>query len=278
MSIDLSKFQAASEAAEGWLSTVALVAHLGQSGQVGPAFELLMPAPSTKDGRPHNLQDSYRKHAEVLDQARDALAALSDSPVMWEHGRGLSGVARVPAAVYPHVWSSAHEAAAGIARLALEMPAWPLEEISDPREQWTLAQQLLAKCWKALTIPLDERAALCERIRRERAKLLAQKSPPPPPSLPPPRLNVDLARMTITLDGRTYEVGCRNALRWVQVLADHDGAWISGPQLKEYEPEFKELESTRTDRWTRALPVRVRCLIDSVKGKGSRIRLGVGKP
>ena len=173
MSIDLSKFQVVSEAAEEWLSTVSLVAQFGQTGSVDLAFELLMPTLSTKDGRPYNLQDSYRKHVEVLDQARDLLAALSDSPVKWEHGRGLSGVARVPASVYPHVWSSAHEAAAGIARLALGLLAWPLAEITDPSEQRTFAQQLLAKCWKALTIPLDERAALCERIRRERAKLIA---------------------------------------------------------------------------------------------------------
>jgi hypothetical protein len=177
MSLDLSKFQAASKAAEGWLNTVGHVARLGRCGSVTPAFELLMPTPSTKDGRPYNLQDSYFEHEEVLEQAQDALTALSDSPVKWEHGRGLSGIAPIPAAVYPHVWSSAHEAAAGIARLALQMLVWPLAGITDPAEQRTLAEQLLAKCCEALTIPLDEQAVLFERIRRERAKLLAQYSP-----------------------------------------------------------------------------------------------------
>jgi hypothetical protein len=177
MSLDLSKFQAASKAAEGWLNTVGHVARLGRCGSVTPALELLMPTPSTKDGRPYNLQDSYCEHAEVLEQVQDALAALSDSPVKWEHGRGLSGIARVPAAVYPHIWSSAHEAAAGIARLALRMLVWPLAAITDPVDQRTLAEQLLAKCSTALTIPLDEQAVLFERIRRERAKLLAQYSP-----------------------------------------------------------------------------------------------------
>jgi DNA-binding MarR family transcriptional regulator len=178
MSIDLSKFEAASNAAEGWISTVGMVVHLGHCGQIDPAFKLLLPTPSTKDGRPYNLHDSYSQHAEVLDQARDLLATLSDSPVKWEHGRGLSGVARVPAAVYPHIWSSAHEAAAGIARLTLELLAWPVMVITDPSEQWALAKQLLERCWKALTMTLDEKESLCERIRRERAKLFAQNSPP----------------------------------------------------------------------------------------------------
>jgi hypothetical protein len=175
MSIDdLPKFQAASEAAERWLVTVSMVVHLGQTGNVDEAFKLLMPTLPTKNGRLYNLQDSYNEHVEVLKQARDLLATLSDAPVIWEHGRGRSGVARVPAAVYPHIWSSAHEAAAGIARLALEVLAWPVGEITDPSEQWTLAEQLLAQCWQALTIPLDEEAKLRERIRRERAKLLVQ--------------------------------------------------------------------------------------------------------
>ena len=49
---------------------------------------------------------------------------------------------------------------------------------------------------------------------------------PPPP--PPPRLTMDLPRKTLTLDGVTYDVASDNALRWVQVLAEHPGEWISG--------------------------------------------------
>jgi hypothetical protein len=177
MAIDLSKFEAASHAAEAWISIVGRVVHLGQCGQIEPAYEVLLPPPSTKVGPSFNLHDSYWQHSEVLDQARDLLATLSDSPVKWEHGRGLSGVARVPAAVYPHVWSSAHEAAAGITQLTLELLAWPVMEITDPSEQQDLAQQLLSRRWKVLTMSLDERASLCERIRRERAKLFAQTSP-----------------------------------------------------------------------------------------------------
>jgi hypothetical protein len=161
-------FRAASKAAERWLNTVALIAHFGRGGGVHPLYELLMPT----EGLRYNLHDSYNQHAEVLGQMKDKLAVLSDSSVAWEHGRGRSGVARVPACTYPHVWSSAHEAAQGIAQLTLEMLVWPLAGVNDAVERWDLASQLLARCWKALAMPLDEVAALQERIRRERAKLL----------------------------------------------------------------------------------------------------------
>jgi hypothetical protein len=56
--------------------------------------------------------------------------------------------------------------------MALDLLVRPLEGITDPTEQRTLAQRLLADRSKALAIPLDEVADLQERIRRERAKLL----------------------------------------------------------------------------------------------------------
>ncbi len=87
---------------------------------------------------------------------------------------------------------------------------------------------------------------------------------------PPPRLTVDVACKTITLDGETYDVTSINALRWVKVLADHPGEWISSTGLEKYDPE---LQNPRTDRWRPYLPEAVLSLIDSETGKGSRIRL-----
>jgi hypothetical protein len=168
--LDAARFRAASEAAEGWLNTVALIAHLGRGGNVDAAMRLLM----TTKGVRYNLLDDYNEHVETLDEAKDKLAALSDAPIKWKHGRGLSGMARVPSAVYPHVWSSAHEASEGIARLALSRLASPVGAITDPTEQRDLAKRLLAKASKALAISTDEVADLQERIRRERAKLLNQ--------------------------------------------------------------------------------------------------------
>jgi hypothetical protein len=140
-----------------------------------------MPTPDTKNGKPYNLHDSYAEHAAILDKARVVLTVLSDGPVKWEHGRGLSGVARVPTAVLPHVWSSAHEAAAGIAELGLRLLPRALELMSDPpkkSKEKVLAKQVVENTGKALAISLDEEATLYQRIRRERAKLVAQYQMP----------------------------------------------------------------------------------------------------
>jgi hypothetical protein len=171
MSID-PEFEAASQAAEGWPACVSTISKLAKAGNVDEVYKLLMPATG---GLTNNLYDDYWKHCDALHRMKDQLAAVSDGPVKWEHGRGWSAVANVPAAVYPHVWSSAHEAAAGIAWLAIKILVRPLQEITDPGEQWTMAERLLRERWKALAISLGEDAALQERIRRERAKLLAQQ-------------------------------------------------------------------------------------------------------
>jgi hypothetical protein len=96
-----------------------------------------------------------------------------------------------------------------------------------------------------------------------------------PEAPPPPRISVDLARKTITLDGTRYDVPSDNALRWVKVLAAHPGEWISSTELKKYDPE---LQSVRTDRWHRFLPPAILSLINSDTGKGSRIRCGAATP
>jgi hypothetical protein len=216
MSVDTSKLRAASEAAESWLNTVAVVAEFGRTGDVDAAFRLLLPSESDgrhnseedakrkteallaevglpsfgrnryldvvcelllrgEVGRAPSLQDSFRQHWPVLDQAREDLAARSEESVMWGDGRGRKAISRVPDATHPLIWSSAHEAAAGIARLALEMLAWPVAA-ADPEEQWPLAEQLLAQRWKALALPVDEVAHLQARIRRERVKLVGGQS------------------------------------------------------------------------------------------------------
>jgi hypothetical protein len=86
---------------------------------------------------------------------------------------------------------------------------------------------------------------------------------------PAPRLTVDVVRQTITLDNTTHDT-TELAARWVRVLADHPGQWISGPDLIDFD---KRLDGTRTDRLRPQLPREVDELIDCVTGKGSRIRL-----
>jgi hypothetical protein len=176
-----ANFQAASEAAEAWLSTVALVAHFGPSKSVEPLYELLMPGPKQQSKprkrRPWNLLDDYNQHIETIDKAIPMLATVTDGPVSWEHARGWSAIARVPLMVKPERWSSGHEASTGITGMALDMLVSPIVKITDPTpgKQRQLARQLLGHCWKALVLPLDEVADLQERIRRERAALLLRR-------------------------------------------------------------------------------------------------------
>jgi hypothetical protein len=93
---------------------------------------------------------------------------------------------------------------------------------------------------------------------------------PPSPAIIPMPVTVDLASRTVTLGDTTYDVGSLNALRWVKVLAEHPGDWISSTDLKDYDGE---LQNQRTDRWRKSLPDSILSLIDSETGKGSRIRL-----
>jgi hypothetical protein len=82
---------------------------------------------------------------------------------------------------------------------------------------------------------------------------------------------VNLERMTIALGDKTYDLTSMNALRWVKVLADHPGEWITAPKLILHD---KELDGCRPDRHCKPyLPLAVLALIDSDRRKGSRLRL-----
>ena len=104
------------------------------------------------------------RYGKIIAESLVKLAAVSDGPIKWAHGRGLSTIARTPKMVYPHVWSSAHEAAFRLSRLA--------RELFDSPEALTKRRR------KALVMTMDEVADYQERIRRERAKMLVAGSPP----------------------------------------------------------------------------------------------------
>jgi hypothetical protein len=98
----------------------------------------------------------------------------------------------------------------------------------------------------------------------EAAKLLV-------PTEKPPRLIVDLTCRTITLDRVRHDIDSEVALRWVKVLAEHPGEWISAPDLRNYDAE---LDGCRPHRRCRPyLPAAVLDLIDTDRRKGSRLRL-----
>lgn len=84
------------------------------------------------------------------------------------------------------------------------------------------------------------------------------------------KLSVNLKRRTITLDDTTYDVSSEQALRWVKVLSDHNGEWISGRELVHYD---SRLTGVKTDRLKCYLPDPIKALIESEPAKGSRLRL-----
>ena len=145
-------------------------------------------------------------------------------------------------------------------------------------QHWSTIRDEVAK----LKLPNKERLDACQaeaewefykaqRYLIEQSKetaAVARDAEVLPPQLPPPRLTVDLAKKTITLDGNPYDVDSENALRWVKVLAEHAGDWISSTGLKKHD---SELDGCRPDRLKKHLPDAVLDLIESDTGKGSRM-------
>ena len=125
------------------------------------------------------LQSDHERCDAVVTEKLSDLAALSDGPIKWALGRGLSSLVRNRDAAIPQVWSSAHKAALKIAVMVLESFYWPLEGITDADEQQATFRKLLsAGRRKALAMTNEEVADLQERIRRERAKLLREPVKP----------------------------------------------------------------------------------------------------
>jgi hypothetical protein len=85
-----------------------------------------------------------------------------------------------------------------------------------------------------------------------------------------PRLTVNVDQRTATLDGQTYDVKSQQALRWLKVLADRPGDWISSTHLHLIDPE---LDGVRTHRLRKYLPEPIADLIESDTGKGSRLTM-----
>lgn len=86
---------------------------------------------------------------------------------------------------------------------------------------------------------------------------------------PGPWLRIDLDTETLTINGKSYSVTSKNALRWIRVLIDNEGKFIAGKDLKSYDDE---LIDAQTSKLRKHLPRQVNNLIEAKSGKGSRIR------
>jgi hypothetical protein len=89
------------------------------------------------------------------------------------------------------------------------------------------------------------------------------------------RLQVNLEKKTITLDGTKHEVDSDLALRWIKVLAEHPEQWISSTDLKAYDGN---LDGARPHKFKNHLPQPVLALVESDRRKGSRLQWRIKPP
>jgi hypothetical protein len=82
-------------------------------------------------------------------------------------------------------------------------------------------------------------------------------------------LSVSIEKLTAILDGKEYDLDEQPA-RWLKVLLDNGGQWISAPQLKHYDDE---LDGARTVRLRKSLPRQLSRLIITDRRKGARLKL-----
>jgi hypothetical protein len=166
----VNDFELASRQSAACVALIQVVTDYGKAGHV--------------DGAYRNLASLNKQLAEcgpVIAKFSDQLAAQSDSPVQLGNT----------------YWSSAHAAAIGISRSILEGLFYPAvsdiewgeidinapmglkrNQVNDPHEQRRRAEQLLAERWQEFRLEPGRINALQERIRRERAKLLAKNNLP----------------------------------------------------------------------------------------------------
>jgi len=82
------------------------------------------------------------------------------------------------------------------------------------------------------------------------------------------RIRVDLKRLTISLDGKEFNVPSEQACRWIKVLASRPGIWISSAGLRDHD---KELDGVRTYKLRLHVPPEINALVESRTGIGSRL-------
>ena len=165
MSYD-STFAAASEAAEKWPALLSDILYHGDQGEILEAYSIV-----------YQLSDELKQHAEVLDAAKVDLDAVSDD--ILKHNGFLGAQS----------YSSAHEAATEITKLAVLALLGPLDGIEDRAAWRETAARLLIEWRDGLVVSSsDLRARMC----RERAKLSRPQNsqfavnakPPTEPQLP----------------------------------------------------------------------------------------------
>lgn len=136
------------------------------------------------------------------------------------------------------------------------------------KQHWPAIRKALAKTppassrLQSLIAQEASRARLKERI----SSRLEAASPPQSP------ISVDLPSLSVVIikTMRRVEFRTEAAVRWLKVLSDHAGSWISGPDLGDYDAE---LIGARTDRLRKSLPTSICKLIETSRRFGARLKL-----
>ena len=67
---------------------------------------------------------------------------------------------------------------------------------------------------------------------------------------------------------KAFQLASEGVARWLKVLTDRPGSWVSGSELEGIDTE---LIGARTDRLYRQLPGAIQKLIETKRGRGSRL-------
>lgn len=169
--MDLESFKAASEAAESWVITIADARYFADRGEIRAAYGTLMKL----------VLPTNKEHDALLRELTEDLAAISDGLI---RHNGLGG---------SRSYTSAHEAILEIRDMLYLVFLAHLMNIEGDVQRENMAKQWFADHADALSMNSSEMRA---RIRRERAKLLAQATPDTGASEPPPLREQVLAALT----------------------------------------------------------------------------------
>lgn len=82
-------------------------------------------------------------------------------------------------------------------------------------------------------------------------------------------VSVKSLTVRIVRSGKLYQLKCERVARWLKVLADRPGVWVSTKDAGDYDSEL----IGRVDQLAKRMPKGLQEMIDALPGKGKRLRV-----
>jgi hypothetical protein len=82
-------------------------------------------------------------------------------------------------------------------------------------------------------------------------------------------VSVKSLTVTVAQTGKVYQLKCERVARWLKVLADRPGLWVSTKDAANYDSEL----TGRIDQLAKRMPKDLQKMIDAMPGRGKRLRL-----